>query len=207
MSKNTIKDLPEWVKQYKTTGRVVKKNGDNYYLYRHTSRYEAGKEYPQTVDIYIGKITPEGVIPAQKHKIASSARIVVREYGNTSVLIDLCPDEWKKMNGKDWLERLRTLIVTHSPNSYLIDDGIPIRSVEELNINPGAQYSTLMRHMKDRYGVEKKDLETLEFIYRIEETPVQADLKKKNQKRVTLSFIDENQQRTLEKLNYQLEVH
>lgn len=206
MSKTSAVKLPDWVMKYKTKGKVVKSNGDHYYLYRHTSKYVPGKKYPQSVDIYIGTITPDGLVPAKKHKVAGNAPMVVREFGYTTVLMQLCPDEWKQLNGKDWKERLRSLIVSKSPNSYLIDEETPIKSCTELNFNAGAQYTNLIRRMNVKYGVTRKELEQLRFIYRVVE--FQGDDKDTHRKkyRVTLSRIDEKQQIILDKLHFQMEV-
>lgn len=48
---------PDWVQQYRTKGKTVKKKGDKYYLYSRTSKRVPGKKYPQPVDTYIGIIT------------------------------------------------------------------------------------------------------------------------------------------------------
>lgn len=53
--------LPEWVQKYKKQGTTVKKIGDNYYLYRATSKWNPEKHSPESVQTYIGKITEEGV--------------------------------------------------------------------------------------------------------------------------------------------------
>ncbi len=57
---------PDWVQKQKTTGTTVKKVGNNYYLYKHSSKRVHGKKNPVPVGTYIGKITPE---------------VIVKEYG------------------------------------------------------------------------------------------------------------------------------
>lgn len=54
--------LPEWVQKYKGPGTTVKKIGNNYYLYHATSRWNPEKNYPESVQTYIGKITGDGVV-------------------------------------------------------------------------------------------------------------------------------------------------
>ena len=54
--------FPEWVQKYKGPGTTVKKIGNNYYLYHATSRWNPEKNYPQSVQTYIWKITEEGVV-------------------------------------------------------------------------------------------------------------------------------------------------
>ena len=37
---------PEWVQNYRTRGKTVKKVRDTYYLYQRTSKRVPGKKYP-----------------------------------------------------------------------------------------------------------------------------------------------------------------
>ena len=60
----TIKVYPDWVQKYREKGTTVKKVGNNFYLYRHSSKRVPGKKYPVPVDTYIGKITPDRRKPA-----------------------------------------------------------------------------------------------------------------------------------------------
>ena len=62
----TEKKYPEWVQKQRKKGTTVKEKGGRYYLYKRTSRRVPGKKYPQPVDTYIGVITPEGVIEANR---------------------------------------------------------------------------------------------------------------------------------------------
>lgn len=55
------KVYPDWVQEQRTKGTTVKKSGNNYYLYKHTSRRVRGKKNLVQVDTYIGRITPNGV--------------------------------------------------------------------------------------------------------------------------------------------------
>ena len=72
---------PEWVRQYRQKGYSIKRNGDRYYLYRHTSKRVEGKKYPQAKDTYVGVITPEGIIYAKSKLMPSGSEIHVREFG------------------------------------------------------------------------------------------------------------------------------
>lgn len=112
---------PDWVQQYRTRGKTVKKKGDNYYLYSRTSKRVPGKKHPQPVDTYIGVITPDGVINA-KSKIVQVDVCDVYEFGFSKVLQVICPDEWKLAVGKDWEKILQILIQKESVNTYLVHD-------------------------------------------------------------------------------------
>lgn len=112
-------DYPDWVKQFRQKGTAVKKVGNSYYLYRHSSKRVPGKKYPQATDEYIGVITPEGVITKNRKKRSMEA-IDVYEYGFSKTLWQLCPEQWKKPLKKDWETVLLSIIERHSPNSYLL---------------------------------------------------------------------------------------
>ena len=85
MQKKTV--YPEWVQQYRTKGTTVKKVGNNFYLYKRTSKRVAGKKYPQPVDTYIGIITPDGIVERKKQQLATTS-IKVKEYGFSKAVWD-----------------------------------------------------------------------------------------------------------------------
>lgn len=154
---------PDWVQQYRTKGKTIKKKGDNYYLYSRTSKRVPGKKYPQPVDTYIGVITPDGVINAER-KIVRADACDVYEYGFSKVLQVVCPDEWKVAVGKDWEKVLQVLIVRESENSYLKHE-IELPDTNEYKPSMGAQYGMLLRKIRKIYNVEKHELEKLKYIY------------------------------------------
>ena len=61
-----MKRYPNWVEKVHTPGTSVKQIKDNYYLYSVTSKYTKDKPYPVSVQRYIGKITPDGLIEPDK---------------------------------------------------------------------------------------------------------------------------------------------
>lgn len=56
------KIYPDWVEKEHVKGTSIKQIGENYYLYECTSKKVIGKSYPVSIQRYIGKITPEGLI-------------------------------------------------------------------------------------------------------------------------------------------------
>ena len=56
------KIYPDWVEKEHVKGTSIKQIGENYYLYECTSKKVKGKSYPVSIQRYIGKITPEGLI-------------------------------------------------------------------------------------------------------------------------------------------------
>lgn len=71
MKRETV--YPEWVQQYRTTGKTVKKVGDHFYLYQHTSKRVPGKKNPVPVDTYIGVITPDGIVEGKRKRSQPTA--------------------------------------------------------------------------------------------------------------------------------------
>ena len=186
---------PDWVQEQKTTGTTVKKVGNNYYLYKHSSKRVPGKKNPVPVDTYIGKITPAGIEKSGSKKIDTSyTDVIVKEYGFSRSVELLCPAEWKEPLGKEWQKVLDFIIVRESPESYIPQ----IRRIPESldpHVQLGAQKSALQRRMKKEYGVEFKELRQLSSIY-----IVSVSGKK------LVSKISAGQKELLERLELKLEV-
>lgn len=159
------KVYPDWVQEQKVTGTTVKKVGNNYYLYKHSSKRVPGKKNPVPVDTYIGKITPAGIEKSGSKKVdTSDTEVIVKEYGFSRSVELLCPAGWKEPLGKDWQKVLDFIIVRESPESYIPQ----IRRIPESldpHVQLGAQKTALQRRMKKEYGVEFKDLRLLSTVY------------------------------------------
>ena len=161
----TERRYPDWVQAFRRKGTTVKRRGDNYYLYKRTSRRVPGKKYPQPVDTYIGIITPEGVVESKKKKVTITD-IEVREYGFSKAVLQLCPEGWKKPLGDDWEDYLKLIISEYSPGSYLLKEGKRIKK-EDFHYSYGAQIASLSRRLYKESGVDIKDLMKLNDIYLI----------------------------------------
>ncbi len=189
------KVYPDWVQKQKTTGTTVKKVGNNYYLYKHSSKRVPGKKNPVPVDTYIGKITPDGVEKSNTRKIAANGtEIIVKEFGFSKSVESLCPAGWKEPLGTSWQEVLDYIIVRESPESYITQ----LRKIPaslEPHIQYAAQKTALLRGMKKEYQLEFKDLRLLSTIY-----IVKIDGKK------FLSTITDEQEKLLERIKLKLEV-
>ena len=159
------KVYPDWVQKQKKSGTTVKKVGNNYYLYKHSSKRVPGKKNPVPVDTYIGKITPSGIEKSGSKKVAANdTEIIVKEFGFSRTVELLCPAGWKEPLGKNWQKVLDYIIVRESPESYITQ----FREVPESldpHIQYGSQKSALQRKMKKEYHVELKDLKLLSTVY------------------------------------------
>ena len=189
------KVYPDWVQEQRTTGTTVKRVGNNYYLYKHSSKRVPGKKNPVPVDTYIGKITPDGIERSSLKKVdVNVPEVVVKEYGFSRAVELLCPAGWKEPLGENWQEVLDFIIVCESPESYIPQ----IRKVPqqlEPHIQLGAQKSSLQRRMRKEYGVEMKDIRTFMTIYIVRIAG-----------RSLLSVVSDAQKELLCKLNLKLEV-
>lgn len=159
----TEKRYPDWVQAQRTRGTTVKKKGDNYYLYKRTSRRVPGKKYPQPVDTYIGIITPEGVIKSEKKKI-SLAGIEVKEFGFSRAIWQLCPEGWKNPLGDDWEDVLSILLWKWSPETYLSKER-RLKTEQDFHYQFQAQAASLSRRIYKEHGVDLKELQILKSIY------------------------------------------
>lgn len=98
-------ELPEWVLKWKGKNIEVHKRRNNYYAYRVTSVYDPSIKRSRKVTLeYLGKITPDGIIPP-KHKRKPSA---VLEAGNIQYIAkftkeleeplkQVWPDKWESL--------------------------------------------------------------------------------------------------------------
>lgn len=166
-----MSNYPDWVNAFKEKGTSVKKIGNEYYLYRSTSKRVPGKKYPQPVQEYIGPITRAGVIKTHVRKI-STDRVRVYEYGLSFVLQTLLPEAFLiNSHDKETLRYAFLHIVKHlSPKSYLLRN-IDLPSLTDLHINLSAQlkrYERLtgitietLRPLSELYLVETKECDML----------------------------------------------
>lgn len=161
----TGKKYPDWVQEKRTRGTTVKKKGDNYYLYKRTSKRVPGKKYPQPVDTYIGVITPEGVIKSEKKKI-SLVGIEVKEYGFSRAVWQLCPQGWKEPLEDDWEDVLSIILWKWSPETYLLKER-KLKTEQDFHYQFAAQAASLSRRIYKEHGVDLKDLNILKSIYLI----------------------------------------
>jgi hypothetical protein len=159
-----MSNYPDWVNAFKEKGTSVQKVGNDYYLYRSTSKRVPGKKYPQPVREYIGRITREGVIQTHVRKI-STDRVRVYEYGMSFVLQALLPEAFL-INSHD-RETLRFAflhIVNHvSPKSYLLRN-MDLPSISDLHINLNVQ----IKRYERLTGISIEDLRPLSELYLVE---------------------------------------
>ena len=181
------KVYPEWVQAHKTKGTTVKKVGENYYLYKHTSKRVSGKKYPQPVDTYIGVITPDGIIESGKKKMKLSG-IEVKEYGYSKAVWSLCPEDWKHPLGEDWEDVLSIIIVEQSPYSYLKRER-QIREKDEFRYQFPVQLASLGKRIFNAHKTSLKELRILESIYLVY-----------LEKETTVSVINDEQKRLIDRL-------
>ena len=192
MANRTV--YPEWVLSQKGKGQTVKKVGNNYYLYKHSSKRVPGKKNPIPNDTFLGVITPDGIEYGTKAKVDTRS-ITVREYGFSYAMLKICPESWKAVQGKAHEEKLRAIIKSRAKNTYLDDNSKPIKSPAELRVQLGGLTSSLQRHLVDAYGLKLDDLQVLDTIYLI-----QMDEKS------FISNISDAQQQILDRIQLKLEV-
>lgn len=183
---------PEWVQTQRVKGTTVKKVGNTYYLYKRTSKRVPGKKYPQPVDTYIGIITPDGIVEKKKTLLATTD-VVVKEFGFSKAIQELCPLEWKEVMGVDWEDKLNVLITYWSPESYLTKEKT-IKTADELRFSISGQSGNLFRRIYHNCGVGVEQLKKLNNIYVVY-----------IEKQKIISSISEEQQKLLDKIKLKLE--
>jgi len=188
------KELPDWAAKYQTRGHLIRENNGHYYLYRRTSKRIPGLKYPKQYEVYVGRITEaDGIVPGKRILIDVS-EIQVYEYGYSLVMIELCPEEWKRNMGSNWKNILMAAIVDASPESY-------VKKLPEFDGScigdpcVKVQRTTLYRKIREKYDADKDELLRLKGICMLEFT---------NGKRM-ISKINESQMATLKKLGMEIE--
>lgn len=126
---------PDYIKQFRPKGTIIKKVNDTYYAYYATSKRVPGKSYPvQVIKGLAGKIDKNGF-----HQLSSAVvdtqNIVIRECGFTNFLLKF-EEEYISRRSESVREKrniYRSMIVYLSNNSYLNDEStVTIYSPEQL---------------------------------------------------------------------------
>lgn len=126
---------PDYIKQFRPKGTIIKKVNDTYYAYYATSMRVPGKSYPvQVIQGLAGKIDKNGF-----HQLSSAVvdtqNIVIRECGFTNFLLKF-EEEYISRRSESVREKrniYRSMIVYLSNNSYLNDEPtVTIYSPEQL---------------------------------------------------------------------------
>ena len=116
---------PDYVKQFRPKGTIVKKVNDSFYAYYATSKRIPDKKYPvQVIRGLAGKIDEQGFHPLTK-AIVDTEHVVIRECGFTNFLLKF-EEEYvsrrRNESRKESRNLYRSMIVYLSNNSYLSDD-------------------------------------------------------------------------------------
>lgn len=86
---------PDWVLEYRTKGKEIKKISGNYYLYEVSSFYD--KEQKRTIKKsgeFLGRITESGLLSKGSKSLgAVPRRVSVKEWGASSLLEELLQEE------------------------------------------------------------------------------------------------------------------
>lgn len=126
---------PEYVRQFRPKGTIVKKVNNSFYAYYATSKRVPDKKYPvQVIRGLAGRIDEHGFHPLTR-AVVDTEKVIIRECGFTNFLLKF-EAEYVSRRSERMAERknlYRSMIVYLSNNSYLNDDpGTTIYSCEEM---------------------------------------------------------------------------
>ena len=164
---------PDYVKEYRPKGTVVKKVGETYYAYYATSRREPGKNYPvQVIKGLAGRIDRFG-FHEQTRMVLDTKNVKVRECGFTNYML-MFEDEYVthgmgkgRITTKTKRNIYRSMIVYLSNNSYLGDTG-KIYSTEELSEQFGLGIPHQLTMISKIVERPLSELEPLKYICSVE---------------------------------------
>lgn len=89
---------PEWVEKQRKPGTNINCIRGKYYLYEVRSEWNPEKKRAQKkTGKYLGRITEEGLIPPRKKEEDKKGKIVVKEYGASSTLVNLGQNIYEKL--------------------------------------------------------------------------------------------------------------
>lgn len=84
--------FPEWVEKQKKRGFEIKEIRGNYYMYERKSAWDPKRKKAKKVTgAYVGKVTPEGVVP-KKTRIEAGSPVFSVEFGATAFPAGLSAD-------------------------------------------------------------------------------------------------------------------
>ena len=89
---------PEWVEKQRRPGTSIHCIRGKYYLYEVTSVYDKEKKRARAITKgYLGRITEEGLIPPREKTQKEESKYSVKEYGASSVLLNMGSDIHTKL--------------------------------------------------------------------------------------------------------------
>lgn len=150
LAERTKRARPDYVASYEDETHSVSWINGHWYLYE---KVQKGKSHQ-----YIGRITEDGVrtvkhrkqpltqnqiVPTAESISLSQLDITVYEYGFSKALLDLCPESWKRLVGKQWKDVLIEIIIGQSPHSYLASE----RCASKPRINIGNHRRSLQKQI------------------------------------------------------------
>jgi len=162
---------PEWVKKYRAKNVEIRQINNTYYAYRRHNVWDSAKKKSRRItDEYLGKVTPEGIIPA-KHKRGlhqiDADKITIKEFGASALVAktttELC-SKLQKTHLSSWKELFCLSVMrffhasplknmnTHFKYSGLSemypDISLNPKSVSELLRSVGSDRSSMVEFMK-----------------------------------------------------------
>lgn len=83
--------LPDWVEKQKRPGIEIRRIGDGFYAYTRTSKWDPIKKRPRKITgPYLGKITPQGLIPPKRERALAQPIRPILEHGNIQFVHHFC---------------------------------------------------------------------------------------------------------------------
>jgi len=170
---------PDYVKENRPKGTIVKKVNGVYYAYYATSRREPGKKYPvQVIRGLAGRIDEHG-FHKQTRMVLETKYVKVRECGFTNYLM-MFEDEYithlkgtgvdkKTFPVKTRRNIYRSMIVYLSGNSYLTEEeGTTIYTTEEMSERYGIGIPWQLTAISKMIEIPLSELEPLKYICSVE---------------------------------------
>ncbi|WP_417076072.1 hypothetical protein [Holdemania filiformis] len=158
---------PDYVKQFRPKGTIVKRVNDTYYAYYATSQRVPDKKYPvQVIKGLAGKIDAYGFHPLTRN-VVDTEHVIIRECGFTNFLLKFEEEYISRRKETVAVAKniYRSMIVYLSNNSYLNEEpGITLYPREELIERFHIGIPNQLTAISKLIGYRLEELEPLKYI-------------------------------------------
>jgi len=92
--------IPQWAKDQRPKGTEIKEINGKFYLSKVSSKWDPKLKRARKISgEYLGVLTPEGLVPAQRRLMAVNEPLMSKEFGASWLLASLTGDIREKIAG------------------------------------------------------------------------------------------------------------
>lgn len=151
--------IPQWAKEQRVKGTEIKEIGGKFYLSKVSSRWDPElKRSRKITGEYLGVLTPEGLVPAQRRMVRVKEAISTKEFGASWLLASLTidirkrlqirfPDRWREIYAICLLRTVRPCSFRYIAERY--ESSVLSETLPGLSLS-GASLTALLKDLGRR---------------------------------------------------------